>query len=437
MDNFDLNSHKHIHFIGIGGISMSQLAIYCTQLNLKVTGSDARVSKYTNLCADNGIKVVIGHKRKNINGADLVVCTGAISGENAEMIEARKRGIKILDRAEFLAYICKKFKYVIGIAGTHGKTTTSAMIYHILRECGKKVSCHIGADVENARLNPDDDYLVLECCEYNKSFLKLYYNIGVVLNIDNDHLDCYQNMYNLQNAFKTFLKHADTRFVFQNDTTKCIRNRAIRIKQPVITAINKFEYCGRKFVLNNVYGEHNINNATVAIGVCLNLGLLYTKIRKAIKSFKSAGRRCELLKTINNVDILADYAHHPAEINSLYNSLKTKYGRVCIVFQPHTFSRTKLLIYEFVKMFTTVDKLWIFKEYSAREHKSKGYSAKQLCEYLDNAVYVKNYRQLIKQFPFGKVENGDCIVFVGAGDIYDIGMKFAKEKIADLYEKKK
>ena len=427
MDNFDLSNYKHIHFIGIGGISMSQLAIYCSQLDIKVSGSDIRESKYTKMCVNSGIKVTIGHKRKNINGADLVVCTGAISGENAEMIEARKRRIKVLDRAELLAYICKKFKYVIGVAGSHGKTTTSAMIHHILRESGKKVSCHIGADVENARLNPNDDYLVLECCEYNKSFLRLYYNIGVVLNIDNDHLDCYQNMYNLQNAFKTFLKRADTRFVFQNDTTKCIKNRAIRIKQPNITAINKFEYCGKKFVLDNVYGEHNINNATVAIGVCLNLGLSYTKIYKAIKSFKSAGRRCELLGEVEGVDILADYAHHPTEINNLYNSLKTRYDSVYVVFQPHTFSRTKLLLHDFVKMFTTVDKLWIFKEYSAREHKSKGYSAKQLCEYLDNATYIKNYTKLVQLFPWGKVKNGDCVVFVGAGDVYDIGVRYVKE----------
>ena len=427
MNNFDLKNFRHIHFIGIGGISMSQLAIYCSQSNIIVSGSDVRESKYTRMCTKVGIKVTIGHKRKNIDGADLIVCTGAISDENIEIIEAHKRKIEILDRAELLAHICKKFKYIIGVAGSHGKTTTSAMIYHILRESGKAVSCHIGADIENARLNPNDDYLVIECCEYNKSFLRLYYNIGVVLNIDNDHLDCYQNMYNLQNAFKTFLKRAETRFVFQNETTRCIKNRAIRIKQPIITSINKFEYAGKKFVLNNVYGKHNINNATVAIGLCFNLGLSYTKIYKAIKSFKPAGRRCELLKNVNGVDIITDYAHHPTEISNLYNTLKTKYNGVYIVFQPHTFSRTKLLIHEFVKMFTTVDNLWIFKEYSARESKFQGYSAKQLCGYIDNAVYIKNYRQLVKRFPLRKVKKGECVVFVGAGDIYDIGIRFAKE----------
>ena len=427
MDKFDLNNFKHVHFVGIGGVSMHLLAIYCQDYGINVSGSDIKSNKYTKKCEHYGIKVDIGHKRKNIDGADLIVCTGAISDENIEIVEARKRGIKILDRAELLAYICKKFKYVIGIAGSHGKTTTSAMIYYILHESGKAVSCHIGADVEDARLNPRDDYLVLECCEYNKSFLRLYYNIAVVLNIDNDHLDCYQNMYNLQNAFKTFLKRADTRFVFQNETTKCIKNRVIRIKQPLVTSTNKFEYNGKKFVLDNVYGEHNINNATVAIGVCLGLGLKYNKIYKSIKSFKPAGRRCELLQNINGVDILTDYAHHPTEINSLYNSLKSKYKNVYVIFQPHTFSRTKLLLYEFVKLFTEIENLWIFKEYSAREHKSKGFSAKQLCKYLDNAVYIKNYKQLTKMFPLGKMKNGDCVVFVGAGDIYDIAVKFVNK----------
>ena len=427
MDNFDLNSFKHVHFIGIGGISMYLLAIYCKDCGIRVSGSDIKFNKYTKICEQRGIKINIGHKRKYIDGVDLVVCTAAIGDENVEVIEAHKRKIKVIDRAELLAYICKKFKYIIGVAGSHGKTTTSAMIYHILRESGKAVSCHIGADIENARLNPNDEYLVLECCEYNKSFLRLYYNIGVVLNIDNDHLDCYQNMYNLQNAFKTFLKRADTRFIFQNETTKCIKNRAIRIKQPLITSINKFEYNGKKFVLDNVYGEHNINNATVAIGVCFGLGLKYTKIYKAIKSFKPAGRRCEVLHNINRIDILTDYAHHPTEIDSLYNSLKSRYNSVYVIFQPHTFSRTKLLLHEFVKVFANVENLWIFKEYSAREHKSQGYSAKQLCDYLDNANYIKNYKRLIKLFPLGKVKSGDCIIFVGAGDIYDIGERYVEE----------
>lgn len=427
MNNFNLNKFRHIHFVGIGGISMYLLALYCKDSKMVVSGSDVRASKYTKICKENGIKITIGHKRKNIDCCDLVVYTSAVDENNVEIVEATKRKIKVIDRAELLSHISKKFKYVIGIAGTHGKTTTSAMIYHILRESGKKVSCHIGADVQNARLNPNDDYLVLECCEYNRSFLRLYYNVGVVLNVDNDHLDCYGNMYNLQNAFKTFLKRAKTRFIFDTDSTKCIKNKGIRIKPATVLEVNKFMYNDRKFVLDNVFGTHNINNATVAVGVCLNLGLSYTKVSRALKTFKPAGRRCQVLGKINGIDVLTDYAHHPSEIKCLIDGLKLKYNNVYMVFQPHTFSRTKLLIHEFVRLFSEVDNLWIFKEYSAREHESKGYSAKQLCEYLDNAIYVKNYTQLKKIFPTNQLEFNDCVVFVGAGDIYDIGIRWVSK----------
>ncbi|MBO5910083.1 MAG: hypothetical protein J6Q15_01095, partial [Clostridia bacterium] len=295
-----LEKYKHVHFVGIGGISMHTLAIYCKEYGLQVSGSDIKKSKYTQLCKTKGIKVSIGHRRKNIDCADLVVCTGALSNSNIEVMEANMRKIKVVDRAELLACICKNFKCVIGVAGTHGKSTTCAMIYHILRESAKSVSCHIGAEVEGARLNPFDEYLVLECCEYNRSFLRMEYNVAVVLNIDNDHLDCYQNMYNLRNAFKTFLKRAKTRFIFDNLTTACIKNRANHIKPAKTITSNKFIYNNKKYILDNVYGEHNIDNATVAIAVCCSLGLSYSKIYKSLKTFKAVGRRCQLLGRFKN-----------------------------------------------------------------------------------------------------------------------------------------
>ncbi len=429
MEDFKIEDFRQIHFVGVGGISMYLLAIYCKDCGVQVSGSDIKASKYTDICKGKGIKIYIGHKRRNISAADLVVYSGAINEANVELVEARKREIKVIDRAELLAHICKKYKYVIGVAGTHGKTTTCAMIYHILRESGKSVSCHIGADIENARLNPSDEYLVLECCEYNRSFLRLNYNIAVILNIDNDHLDCYQNMYNLRNAFRTFLKRADTRFVFDNSTTKCIKNKSIRIKQAKVIDINKFMCNNKKFVLENCYGEHNINNATVAVAVCSGLGLSYTKIYKALKTFKPAGRRCEMLGKIAQCDIIADYAHHPSEIECLYKSLKCKYNKVYMVFQPHTYSRTKLLLYEFVGLLSRLEDIFIYKEYSARESKNRGYSAKQLCKYLDNAKYLNKYKELKKEFSIIKNDGiNSCIVFVGAGDIYSV----AKRLVAEL-----
>ncbi|MBQ3502134.1 MAG: hypothetical protein IJA72_00510, partial [Clostridia bacterium] len=345
---------------------MHLLAIYCKDLGLEVSGSDIKKSKYTDNCKNVGIKIYIGHKRKNIECADLVVYSGAVDEANVEIREAIKRKIKVVDRAEFLASICKRYKYVIGVAGTHGKTTTCAMIYHILRQCGKNVSCHIGADIDDAKMNSNDEYLVLECCEYNRSFLRLYYNVAVVLNIDNDHLDCYQNMYNLRNAFKTFLKRAKTRFVFDNSTTKCVKNKCQRIRHANMLSANKFVCNNKRYVLDNVYGEHNINNATVAIAVANWSGISYTKIYRALKTFKPAGRRCQILANIDGMDIITDYAHHPTEIENVYNSLRLKYDKVYVIFQPHTYSRTKLLLHEFVGLFSGINNIIIYKEYSAR-----------------------------------------------------------------------
>jgi UDP-N-acetylmuramate--alanine ligase len=419
----NLNNYKHIHFVGIGGVSMYLLAIYCKDLGIDVSGSDLTKNKYTQICKDKGIKIYIGHKRKNIIGADLVVYTSAINQYNVELEEAFNNQIKVIDRAEFIGAICKNYKCVIGVGGTHGKTTTCAMIYHILRACGKRVSCHIGADVLDARLNPQDEYLVLECCEYNRSFLQFDCNIAVVLNIDNDHLDCYKNMYNLRNAFRTFIKRADCRFVFDNSTTKCIKNKVVRIKPPKILSLNQFSVNGQVYTLNNVYGEHNINNATVAVNVCEGLGLSYNKISKAIQTFKPAGRRCQYLGKVGNIDVITDYAHHPKEIECLYNSLKLKYENVYIVFQRHTYSRTKILLHDFVKLFSGIEGVAIFKEYPAREHRSNGYSAKQLKDYLNNVKYFDSCKKVEKWILTNVFKERSCVAFVGAGNINQIANK--------------
>ncbi len=406
---------------------MYLLAIYCKDLGLEVSGSDIRKSEQTKRCENKGIKVYIGHKRKNINSADLVVYTGAVNISNVEIKEATKRRMKIIDRAELLAIICKRYKYVIGVAGTHGKTTTCAMIYHILKQSGKSVSCHIGADIDDAQMKPNDEYLILECCEYNRSFLRLYYNVAVVLNIDNDHLDCYQNMYNLRNAFKTFLKRAKTRFVFNNPTTRCIKNKCEHIKAGNILDNNKFMYNNKRYVLDNVYGEHNLNNATVAVAIAYWVGLKYTNIYKALKTFKPVGRRCQLLGKIGECDIITDYAHHPTEIENVYNSLKLKYSKVYMIFQPHTYSRTRLLLDEFVRLFSNIENLYIYKEYSARENKSKGYTAKQLCRYVKNAAYVNKAKEINLELLKSGFTNKDCVAFVGAGDINLVADKWIRK----------
>ena len=162
-------------------------------------------------------------------------------------------------------------------------------------------------------------------------------------------------MYNLQNAFKVFLKHCNTRFVFDNPTTKCIKNKCFKIKPPKIISANKFSIDEKEFVLNNVYGEHNINNATVAVGVCEYLGLSYSKICKSLKTFTPAGRRCQKIGKMGMADVITDYAHHPSEIKCLYDSLKLRYQHIYLIFQPHTYSRTKILCQDFIDVFKDID----------------------------------------------------------------------------------
>lgn len=406
---------------------MHSLAIYCKNLGMIVSGSDIDRNKYVDMCENNGIKTYIKHKRKNIDGADIIVYTLAVDECNIEIIEGRKRGIKVVSRAELLECICKNYKCVIGVSGTHGKTTTSAMIYHILKQSGEKVSCHIGGEIDDMKLNPHDKYLVLECCEYNRSFLKFNCDIAVVLNIDNDHLDCYGNMYNLKNAFKTFIKRAKTKFIFDNPTTKCIKLKANHIYKAKMISLDTFEYYNKKYIIDNVFGSYNIDNATVAIAICSYLGVSYTKISKAIKSFKPVKRRCELLGKLKGVDVITDYAHHPTEIKCLYQNLQLKYNNIYLIFQPHTYSRTKLLIKEFVQLFKNMPNFIIFKEYKSRENKYMGYSAKQLSENVENSIYVKNYSQLKKILIENNFLPNSCIAFIGAGDINEIANKIIND----------
>ncbi len=415
---------------------MHSLAIYCKQYGKTVSGSDVSKNEYTKQCKAQGIDVYYKHKRKNIEGADLVVYSSAIDFSNTELVEADRCGVKVVSRAEFLASVCKNFKCVIGVSGTHGKSTTCAMIYSILKTAGKKVSCHIGADVDGARLNPYDEYLVLECCEYNRSFLNFDCDIGIVLNVDNDHLDCYANMYNLRNAFIKFLKQAKTKFIYSCHTTSYINlKKVVSIKPPQILKSNMFMIDDRKYTLTNTYGQHNITNATVAVEVCKYLGVSYTNICKGLKKFEPVGRRCELIDNIQGCDILTDYAHHPTEIKALYDSLAEKYNQIYLIFQPHTYSRTQILLKEFIDTLA-MDNIIIYKEYSAREHKFQGCTAKKLWQSLNvEAFYCKSVGQVVDILKDVELQSNMCIVFVGAGDINQVGLKVSRKLNKISYNK--
>ena len=404
---------KSVLFLGVGGISMHQLAIAFKSLGAKVYGYDAKKSKYTDICTQNGIEVTTKFDIDFCN-VDLCVVTGAI--KNSKYLNVLKnRGIKIVDRAEILGWLCSKFKQVIAVAGTHGKSTTASLIYEILRVAGKSVSCHIGAEVFAPRFNLNDEFLVVEACEYNKSFLKLNPTISVITNVEAEHMDSYSSMFNLKTAFLTFLKRANKRYVFD-----CVSTQYLK-KYNNIEFVNS---CNLKFK-SKLKGEYNLRNINLAVKVCQDLNIDNKDIEKAVNSFSGVPRRYEHIGNINQTKIYIDYAHHPTEVASFIQAFQNEYKNNLIIFQPHTYSRTKMFLNEFVNIFKNVNNIIIYKEYAAREKADCGTSAKELFSLIklknNNVQYFSNYKRLgclLNQY--------DAVAFVGAGDINLVAERLVK-----------
>lgn len=390
---------------------MHQLALAFKSLGLKVYGYDAKPSSYTKLCEENDIKIT--HKyTKEFLQVDLCVKTGAIPDNNRFLIELRKKNTPIVDRAEALAWFCKKFKNVIAVAGTHGKSTTASLIYKILQQANKKVSCHIGADVDAPRFCLNDDFLVVEACEYQKSFLRLYPTISVVTNIEKEHMDCYGSLFNLRNSFLTFLKRAPNRFVYKEKSTTFLQ------KYKNINFVNSddFDYTP---ILK---GEHNKKNIALAVAVARHLDIDEQTIKKVVNNFKGLSRRYDYLGNFENTKIYIDYAHHPTEVDAFIQTFKKQYPNSLVVFQPHTYSRTKLLLKEFLKVFSKLNDLVLYKEYPAREKPTAGMTCFELYQQIlkinKNVKYLDNKRNIQKI-----IKNYDAVAFVGAGDINKVAQK--------------
>lgn len=400
-------SIRSVLFLGVGGISMHQLAIAFKNLGVKVYGYDAKESKYTKICIDNGVKFSTRFE-KEFCSVDLCVKTGAIKTSKYLSI-LKARNCIIIDRAELLSWFCSKFKTVIAVAGTHGKSTTSSLIYEILRTANKKVSCHIGAEVFASRFNIGDEFLVVEACEYNKSFLSLFPNVSVVTNIEAEHMDCYNSLFNLRSAFLTFLKRAQKRYVYLEKSTQFLT----KYKNINFVSENKIS------ISPQIKGEYNLKNIALAISVCKDLGVKEKDIICAVNNFRGVARRYELIGNVKNTKIYIDYAHHPTEVKAFINAFTKEYQNCLIVFQPHTYSRTKTFINDFVDVFKGVKNLIIYKEYSARETKDLGLTAKdlylQIKKYNNKLTYCAKPNKIVE-----KINNFSAVAFVGAGDINNV-----------------
>lgn len=453
---FEDFKNKKFHFIGIGGISMSGLAFMLISNKIYVQGSDLARNQETKKLEKRGVKVFYEHKKENVKNADIVVYSSAIKDDNEELIEARQKGKIILKRAELLGLIAGFYKYVIAISGSHGKTTTTAMIAEILMQANKNPTIHIGGNLNSISSSyklGGNEFFVTEACEYKDNYLYIMPDIAVVLNIDADHLDYFKSLEGVKESFYKFVcnvKKGGISIVSKDDiNSKDIEMNlnsatfgfdkgadicASRVKE-YKTGYYSFDVKFSKYKLGNIklniLGRHNILNALASVLVSICLGIDFEDIKFALEKFSGVERRCQFIKKINGVSIYHDYAHHPEQIEKMIKVgrelvSKTK-GRLIVVFEPHTYSRTKFLIDEFVKSFVGADIVIFAPVYSAREKQEEGFDSLKLTNTVRdlkiNAIYLETFKD-IKCKILEMAKEGDMVFILGAGTIEKLAKMF-------------
>lgn len=422
-----------IYFIGIGGVSMSGLAKYFLALGKRVGGSDIAENEYTKEVAGLGAEVNYDDNVENLQSYGLIVYTDAIKDNDIRLIEARRLDKPIMARGKLLYEVGCEFKKVIAVAGCHGKTTCAAMLAHIFSAAGKKFASHIGG--KDASLSNfyfcGKDFFITEACEYKKNFLRLKPDIAVILNGDADHLECYGDEYALKKAYVDFAESSGLAISLYKDLPinfgltfgfdKLSDYYAKNMK--LTNGVYSFTFCERSkeagCVKLNVYGRHNILNALAAAAAARNAGIPFKFIQEGLAAFAGVERRFENIGEAFGARCIADYAHHPNEIRAtIRTAQKLTEGKLLVVFQPHTYSRTKNLFNDFVKVLSPLNNLLIYRTFAAREYFDDAGSALTLSQSLKKARYGDNpddIREFIK-----KADRGDIVLFLGAGDIYYI-----------------
>ncbi len=419
---------------------MSALALYLKSEGNYVQGSDISNSKIAEKLIQQGIVVFNQHQKENINKGFEIVYSYAISNDNVELIEAKKLGLIIKSRAEILGEISKQFEQVIAVAGSHGKTTTTAMIYSCLKIAGKEPTLHIGGElIDNdfGLVIGDKKYFICEACEYCDSFLKLSPTIGVVLNIEPEHLDYFKTFNNEISSFNIFANQCTSLIAFDNELLKANNILTFGKHNSNISAKNiefidgKYEYdcfINQKFSMHirvGAEGEYNIINSLAVIGVCKAINISNEYIQQGIQNYQGVKRRYEVISSCPY--IVHDYAHHPTEIkNTIKTFLKHTNNKVVVVFQPHTYSRTKTLFDSFIQCFTGVNEVIFVKTYSAREKYDKSASSYFLYKTYKktgkSCSYFANFNIGIKKI-IKKIKDNYSILILGAGDIVDVAYK--------------
>lgn len=456
MINLD-NNIKKIHLIGIGGIGVSALAEILHSKGYDITGSDIKESDITRNLMKKGISIAYNHIGDNVKNVDLVVYTSAVSDENPEIQTAKALNIPLLSRAEMLGQIIGMYENGVAISGAHGKTTTTSMLAAILNNTEEDATLLVGGKLDEIGGNVKVGHgktIVTEACEYKENFLHFNPNMAVVLNIDEDHLDYYENLEHIISAFTAFIKtvpkkgtviinaddfhakklisHVESRLItfgITMETTYQARN--ITFSED---GMPKFEvYYEDKLLLKcqlKIPGQHNIYNALASIASAHQLGVPVDLIQGAFKSFHGAHRRYDILGRFNEGLVVDDYAHHPAEIKAtLTASLKIPHDRTIVVFQPHTYTRTQELLLEFSTSFKDADIVIVTDIYAAREKDNGEIHSKDLVALLVeegvNAKYNESFEDILNWLRT-EVQPGDLVFTMGAGNVNEIGYDLIK-----------
>lgn len=440
-----ISKAKRIHFIGIGGSGMCPLAEILHEQGYYLTGSDNNESDTLKRIRALGIPVTMGQKAENVDGADMVVYTAALLPDNPELCAAKEKGIPTFERSKLFGYFTRKYGNCIGVCGTHGKTTVTSMLTHILYENNFDPSAVIGGKLPLTGTNGlvgKSDILVCEACEYKDTFLDLTPDISVILNIDRDHMEYFKTLENLKASFTKFA-NMSTKCVIYNgddentaDALKDVTNPKISFgtnsncnyvaenigfhhgAYPYFDIYKDGEYLGD--VTLSVPGSHNVLNALAAITAAMYFGVTFEQCKKSVLTFKGAGRRFEYLGTYNGADIIDDYAHHPAELTvTLTAAKKLPYKRVWAVFQPFTFSRTQMHLKAFAESLSIADNVVLTEIMGSREVNTYGIKTEDLANEIDGSVWFDSFEK-IADYLKENITEGDLVITLGCGDVYKI-----------------
>lgn len=445
-----LTKVQRVHMIGIGGSGMCPLAEILHSKGYVITGSDNNEGDTLNRVKSLGIKVFMGHRAENVEGAELVVYSAAIAEDNPERVAAKKLGIPTMERSKLLGAVTRQYDNVIGVCGTHGKTSTSSMITQILYLSKKDPSALIGGKlplINSNGLCGNSDIFVCESCEFVNTFLEMSPDISVLLNIDNDHLDYFKTMDNLVLSFRKFVAMSGLVFYNFDDqlSAKAVEDldidkvtfglsegsgyRAANLS-PAKYGYSFDVYKKDEFLVSielKVPGRHNVMNALAAIAVCDYLGVDSLDIKKAIEEFKGAGRRFEFYGEFNGFVLADDYAHHPTEIAATLRAAKDlDYEKVIAVFQPFTFSRTALLKDDFIKALSIADKVILTPIMGSREINTYGISSQDIAVGLEHCVCVESFTEAVEKI-MALAGERDIVITMGGGDVYKIAKLIANK----------